>query len=356
MLPPGKASDVKIPVTIVTGFLGAGKTTLLSRLVKECVGKRIAVIQNEVSEEMGIESAVLTDSDGKIIPDFFELPNGCICCTAKDDMVVALENIVNLGRERIDAIVVETTGIADPCTVAEIFWIDSELCSVLELDGIVAVVDCVNFADVVTEGHLMDHSDIGRRQVAIADRVLINKTDIASPERIDETRKLIESLNPSAEILVTTKSAVDASWVLDIGSFRSSSGKLAQSLHNGHHSHMHASTVDHVFISLPNATINRYTLDQMVGELIWEPESSGCGHVYRAKGLFRCSDETDPAQLSWYGLQAVGVLFETLPLSAAEQLESNQNGDAKFLFIGKDLVTEKIREKLIAAIVPSSPP
>lgn len=335
------ANLAKLPVTILTGFLGAGKTTLLSRLVKEFSDKRIAVIQNEVSEEMGIESAVVTDSNGKILPEFFELPNGCICCTSKDDIVTALDAIVSLGRERIDAVVVETTGVADPCSVAEIFWVDSELCSSVYLDGIVAVVDCANFAHIIKEDHMLDHGDIGRRQVAVADRILINKTDLVDPESVKETRELINSINPSAEVLVTERAAVDPNWVLSIGSF----GRPPH-LEDGNHMHQ-VSKVDHVFISYPDAVVDKTLLDKAIGDLLWE---SACGPVYRAKGLFRSWPSKE-----WHALQAVGALFETNPLPAADQVDLNrESGNAKFLFIGKNLDPTGIRNSISSCIVSSS--
>ena len=332
---------VKIPVTILTGFLGAGKTTLLSRLVRECSDKRIAVIQNEVSEEMGIESAVVTDSNGNILPDFFELPNGCICCTAKDDIVTALDTIVSLGRERIDAVVVETTGVADPCSVAEIFWVDSELCSSVYLDGIVAVVDCANFSSIIKEDHILDHGDIGRRQVAVADRILMNKTDLVDPGSVKATRELINSINPSAEVLMTERAAVDPNWVLSIGSF-------GRPPHLDDEDHMHqVSKVDHVFVSLPEAVVDKTLLDKIIGDLLWE---SACGSVYRAKGLFRSRPSKE-----WHALQAVGALFETNPLPAADQIDLNREScNAKFLFIGKNLDPKSIKNRIVSCIVSSS--
>ena len=331
MSSPSDFRESRIPVTIVTGFLGAGKTTLLQRIVRECQWMRIAIIQNEVSEEMGIESAVLTDSNGNIIPDFFELPNGCICCTSKDDMVTTLENIVNLGRERIDAVVVETTGIADPCSVAEIFWVDSELCSSIYLDGIVSVVDCKNFISVIQSDHFLEHSDIGRKQVAIADRILINKSDLVSSSDIDQTSDLLKSLNPEADIIVTSNSVVDPEWVLNIGSFDPS--KLSLSSHH-HHA---VSTIDHVFLTIPNSKFLKHEIELFLGDILWEEKY---GKVYRAKGLFR--DECG----GWKGLQAVGALFEIVDQDYAKKLEKNENGVAKFLFIGHNIDRKMLQTKL----------
>jgi G3E family GTPase len=322
-----------LPITIVTGFLGAGKTTLLTEIIRGSKNKRIAVIQNEVSEEMGIESAVLTDSSGKIIPDFFELPNGCICCSAKNDMILALENIVSLGRERIDAVVVETTGIADPCSVAETFWVDSAVGSSVRLDGIVGVVDCVNFQQILQEDQFLNHGDVGRRQVAVSDRILLNKTDLASPEQLEAVRSLVRDLNPSAELIETCRSKVDVSWVLNIGSF-SSERNLSQFSRMQHT----ASSVDHIFMRFPAGDVLKpRDVELWLGRLLWE---SGL-KIYRSKGLFRSE------QGKWYLAQSVGALFECAEVPAADQIDENADlGDAKFLFIGKDLLEKDIRSYL----------
>lgn len=321
----------KIPVKIVTGFLGAGKTTLLQRLVRECEGLRIAVIQNEVSEEMGIESAVLTDSSGAIIPDFFELPNGCICCTAKDDMIITLENIVNIGRERIDYIIVETTGIADPCMVAEIFWLDNELGSHIFLDGIVTVVDAMNFEKTIVSDNFLNHSKIGRRQIAIADRIILNKCDLLVNRDTTHLIQLIKSFNPVAEIQTVEKSAVLHQSILNIASFDSSKLSLFPTSFHGH-----VESVDHVFLTF-DTEFDLKVLELQIGIMLWEKDFQ----IYRAKGLFKVGSE-------WYGLQAVGALFETTPQPAAQTLGGSES---KFLFVGANLNKEQIIECLTNAII-----
>ncbi len=340
MLDAGESQSRKLPVTILTGFLGAGKTTLLQRLIRECVGKRLVVIQNEVSEEMGIESAVLTDSSGKIIPDFFELPNGCICCTSKDDMVTVLEKIVSLGRERVDAVVVETTGVADPCAVAEMFWVDEQLGSSVYLDGIVAVVDTINFAQVLQRGHFLKHSDIARKQIAIADRIILNKCDIACPESISDTRRLVHALNPVADVVSTIQSKVDPDWVLNIGSL--SESRLSSSLLrleapcacDRHCSHLHS--VDHVLLKFDSGGFDLHALEAAVGEIIWEKTA---GSVYRVKGIVR------DRETAWHTLQGVGALFETKTIEVEEPALQEE----KILFIGSELDEGKLREMMAAA-------
>jgi G3E family GTPase len=346
MLAETNGLEKRIPVTIVTGFLGAGKTTLLQRIIRESVGKKIAIIQNEVSEEMGIESAVLTDSSGNIIPDFFELPNGCICCTSKDDMIITLENIVNLGKQRIDAIIVETTGIADPCSVAEIFWLDNELNSFIYLDGIVAVVDCLNFPSIIQDKHILEHAEIGRKQVAIADRILINKIDLVDG-KTNKVTELIKSLNPTADVRTTSQSSISSpEWVLDIGTF--DPNKLRVIGHtcdvSSHQCVDHlTSSVDHVFFKLM-MTFEKQKLERVIGDILWQ-ESHDCGSLYRAKGLVRFVD-------GWYSLQAVGALFEVLPITM-DQVEDSVM--SKFLFIGSRLNEQEIRGVIETAVfTPSS--
>ena len=327
-------NDIRIPVTIVTGFLGAGKTTLLQRIIRESTDKKIAVVQNEVSEEMGIESAVLTDVNGNIIPDFFELPNGCICCTSKDDMIITLENIVNLGRQRIDAIVVETTGIADPCSVAEIFWLDNELNSFLYLDGIVAVVDCLNFPSITQDNHALEHAEIGRKQVGIADRILINKIDLIDDP--SDVLEFVKTLNPTAEIQTTSQSMISSpEWVLNIGSFDPE--KLSAHVH-----HHILSSVDHVFLKFPDTLLfDKSKLENVIGEILWTEEDDGnIGNIYRAKGLVMCGE--------WHSLQGVGMLFEILPQPAASQLVSIS--ESRFLFVGSKLNEQEIRRRIENAI------
>lgn len=324
-----------LPVTIITGFLGSGKTTLLTEIIRESSGKKIAVIQNEVSEEMGIESSLLTDSDGNIIPDFFELPNGCVCCSAKNDMVLALENIVNLGRDRIDAIVVETTGVADPCSVAEIFWVDTALESSVHLDGILAVVDCLNFHKVLEEGHFLHHGEVGRRQVAISDRVILNKTDLVDLERVQEVRSLVKKLNPTAEMMETCRSRVKASWVLEIGSF-TANRNVSQLDHLPHH----LSTVDHVLVKLRKGSLlEKSKIERFLAKILWE-ESSGY-EIFRSKGVFQSVDK------KWYLSQSVGALFEITPVPSIDQILARE-AVGKFLFIGNNLNESEISSELFS--------
>lgn len=131
----------KVPVTILTGFLGSGKTTLLNYILSANHGKRIAVIENEFSGGLGIEGMIAKSGlDGGNLDGFFELNNGCICCTLKEDLLTTLEQLV-IHKDRFDYIIIETTGVANPGPVITTFWSDDALESSLKLDGVVCVVD-----------------------------------------------------------------------------------------------------------------------------------------------------------------------------------------------------------------------
>ncbi len=178
---PSETNMKVIPVTILTGFLGAGKTTLLNHILTAQHGKRIAVIENEFSAGLGIEGMIAKSGvDGATLDGFFELNNGCICCSIKDDLVATLEQLV-LHKDSFDYILIETTGVANPGPVIATFWSDDELGSCLRLDGVVGLVDSLNLESYLASPTTA--SDV-RMQIAYADRILLNKSDLISDEKV----------------------------------------------------------------------------------------------------------------------------------------------------------------------------
>ena len=168
--PADDLSGATVPVTIITGFLGAGKTTLLRHVLSEPHGLKIAVIQNELSATAGLEASTVRGPNGECFDDWVELANGCVCCAVRDDLVVAIERLMEV-KGRFDYVLVETTGMADPGPVAATFWVDDALESPLRLDGIVAVADAQHL-------HRQLHTLECCRQVASADAVLLNKEQV----------------------------------------------------------------------------------------------------------------------------------------------------------------------------------
>jgi G3E family GTPase len=200
--------DQRIPVTVLTGFLGSGKTTLLNRLLTAQHGKRIAVIENEFGE-VGIDHELVVNTDEEI----FEMNNGCICCTVRGDLIRILGHLLKR-RDRFDYILIETTGLANPGPVAQTFVMDPEMQEQLRLDGIVTLVDARHI-----QQHL-DESDEAQQQVAFADVMLINKTDLVSPAELDELEQRLRRMNAQAQLHRTHQAELPIEAVLNIGGFK----------------------------------------------------------------------------------------------------------------------------------------
>jgi G3E family GTPase len=161
----------KVPITILTGFLGAGKTTLINYILTASHGIRFAVIQNEFGEAVNLEGAMTIGKNAEKAQEWLELPNGCVCCTVKGELVMTLENLIKKKKPQIDYIVIETTGVADPGPLAASLWLDEALESCLLLDAIITVVDGKNFEKALNVFAPFE----AQRQVAFADTILLNK-------------------------------------------------------------------------------------------------------------------------------------------------------------------------------------
>ena len=197
----------KVPVTILTGFLGSGKTTLLNRILSEEHGKRIAVIENEYGE-VGIDQALVIDAEEEI----FEMSNGCICCTVRGDLIRVLSNLMKR-RDKFDYVLVETTGLADPGPVAQTFFMDEDISSEYALDGIVTLVDAFHI------DQQLGRSDESTEQIAFADVVVLNKTDLASGEGLDEIETRIREMNRMTKIVRAENADVPVDTVLNLSAF-----------------------------------------------------------------------------------------------------------------------------------------
>ncbi len=200
-------TNPKVPVTILTGFLGSGKTTLLNRILSEEHGKRIAVIENEYGE-VGIDQALVINADEEI----FEMSNGCICCTVRGDLIRVLGNLMKR-RDKFDYVLVETTGLADPGPVAQTFFMDDEIRAEFALDGIVTLVDAAHI------DQQLGRSDESTEQVAFADVLVLNKTDLVKGDALDALEARLRDMNRMARVVRSERASVPVDTVLNLGAF-----------------------------------------------------------------------------------------------------------------------------------------
>ena len=195
-----------IPVTVLTGYLGAGKTTLLNRILSEHHGKKYAVIINEFGE-LGVDNDLVVDADEEV----FEMNNGCICCTVRGDLIRIVGGLMK--RKGLDGIIIETTGLANPAPVAQTFFVDDGVRAKTRLDAIVTVVDAKHLL-----ARLNDSAEAAE-QVAFADVIVLNKTDLVTPDQLAAVEARIRTINRFARIHRTTRCALPITDVLNQGAF-----------------------------------------------------------------------------------------------------------------------------------------
>jgi G3E family GTPase len=200
-------SSDKIPVTVLTGYLGAGKTTLLNRILSEPHGKKYAVVVNEFGE-IGIDNDLVVGADEEV----FEMNNGCICCTVRGDLVRILDGLMRR-KGKFDGIIVETTGLADPAPVAQTFFVDENVGRKTRLDAVVTVADAKWLKD-----RLKDAPE-AKNQIAFADVILINKTDLVSAAELDDVEAHIRGINRYATVHKTERAQVPLHEVLSRNAF-----------------------------------------------------------------------------------------------------------------------------------------
>ncbi|NXA09603.1 CBWD1 protein, partial [Sapayoa aenigma] len=344
---PGPGPGGKIPVTIITGYLGAGKTTLLNYILTEQHNKRIAVILNEFGKGIALEKSLAISQGGELYEEWLELRNGCLCCSVKDNGVKAIENLMQR-RGKFDYILLETTGLADPGTVASIFWVDSELGSDIYLDGIVSVVDAKHGLQHLTEEKPDGLVNEASRQVALADLIIINKTDLVSEEELNKVRTSVRSINGLVKILETQRSRVDLSSVLDLHAFDSLSGISLQKkleLVKTTHAHLDKAIITVTF-EVPG-NIKEENLNLFIQNLLWEKnmkdKTGRTMDVIRLKGLVSIQGKSHQVIV-----QGVHELYDLEETSVAWKEDEKRTN--RLVLIGRNLDKETIKEVFIATV------
>ncbi|PBB17155.1 GTP-binding protein [Mesorhizobium sp. WSM4313] len=336
-------AQTQIPVTVLTGYLGAGKTTLLNRILSDSHGKRYAVIVNEFGE-IGIDNDLIVESDEEI----YEMNNGCVCCTVRGDLIRVVEGLMKRPG-RFDAIVVETTGLADPVPVAQTFFMDDDVRTKTKLDAVVALVDAKHLPL-----RLKDSKE-AEDQIAFADVVVLNKTDLVTPDELEKVEATIRAINPAAKIHRTHRSGVALDEVLDRGAF-----DLSRALENDphfldahdhdhdhhhdhdghdHHHHDHASDIHDVTVksvSLRGGEMDPKKFFPWI-EKVTQMEGP---NILRLKGIIALKGDEDR-----YVLQGVHMILEGDHQRAWKDGEKHES---RLVFIGRDLDAERLRKSFEA--------
>ncbi|CEP15237.1 hypothetical protein [Parasitella parasitica] len=344
----------KIPVTIVTGFLGSGKTTLLNYILTEKHDKKIAVILNEFGESSDIEKSLSVNQDGNLYEEWLELRNGCLCCSTKDVGVKAIENLMEK-KGKFDYILLETSGLADPGPIASMFWLDDGLGSEIYLDGIVTLVDAKHITEYMSEKKENVMINEALKQVAIADRLVINKKDLLNESELDKLKEDLASINSVADMIVTERSKIPLDYVLDINAYdvKNADALVYQTEKIQDHGSSHAHQISHdirtICIQFDQQLDSIESLENWIQELLWEKKISGTDDdqepvtVLRLKGiLYPPKDKLETnGQRKRMVIQGVQDLYDIQEGFAGEDI-SQDNTSSKIVLIGKNLHKDKI--------------
>jgi len=337
-------TEQKIPVTVLTGYLGAGKTTLLNRILSEPHGKKYAVIVNEFGE-IGIDNELVVNADEEV----FEMNNGCICCTVRGDLVRIIDGLMRR-KGKFDAIIVETTGLADPAPVAQTFFVDEQVGAKTRLDAVVTV------ADAKWLHHRLKDAPEAKNQIAFADVILVNKADLVSGEELDEIEARIRGINPYATLHRTERAQIGLQHVLGRNAFdldrildiepaflekddHDHDHHHDHGDHHGHDHHHHGHGLKHYHdedmqsLSLrTDKPLNPDKFFPWVQDLV----ATQGPNILRSKGILSFKD--DPERFVFQGVHMI------LDGDHQRAWGKDEKRESRIVFIGRNLPEEQIRQ------------
>ncbi|MEE3623943.1 GTP-binding protein [Nitrospirillum sp. BR 11752] len=318
-----------IPVTVLTGYLGAGKTTLLNRILSENHGRKYAVIVNEFGE-IGIDNDLVVDADEEV----FEMNNGCICCTVRGDLIRIIEGLMKR-KGGFDAIIIETTGLADPAPVAQTFFVDEEVRARVNLDAIVTVVDCRHVLARLADSHEAEE------QIAFADVILLNKTDLVTGEQLQEVRRRIQAINSQARLHETLNCVVPLPEVLERGAFDLDRILKIEPNFLSEDDHEHDDSVASVSLT-SDVPLRPERFIPWLQQLTMERGQD----ILRLKGILAF-----PAEEQRYVVQGVHMLIQG---TYQRDWKPDEPRTSRLVFIGRNLDAAALRQGFEACAVPVS--
>ncbi len=331
----------KIPVTVLTGYLGAGKTTLLNRILTEDHGQKFAVIVNEFGE-IGIDNDLVVGADEEV----FEMNNGCICCTVRGDLIRIIEGLLKR-KGKFDAILVETTGLADPAPVAQTFFVDADVRDAARLDAVVTVADAKWLA------HRLKDAPEAKNQIAFADVIILNKTDLVSEAEVGEIEARIRAINPYAKLHKTVNCAVPLDAVLGRNAFdldrileiepeflKVEDDHAHHDHHHHHHEshglkHYHDEDMQSVALSI-DGDVDPEKFVPWLQDYIQKEGAS----ILRAKGILAFKDE--PKRFVFQGVHML------LDGDLQREWKPQEKRVSRLVFIGRNLKQDEITQGFLS--------
>jgi G3E family GTPase len=314
----------KIPITVIQGFLGAGKTTLLNHILTHNQGMNIGVVVNDFGD-INIDNELVKSKTEKSL----ELTSGCICCSLQTlDLQAAIDQFTYAGSG-IDYIIIEASGLAEPRDLA--LTLKNTIGQKVRLDSIVTVIDAENLT-----ANAKDHAQIARDQLLFTDFVVINKTDLASKQQLDEVRQMVASFSPKARVIEATRGELDVRLILDPEQFEVKATQAEPEADHSHHKHLHE-----------HYTAYSYTTSKPLDPMKFQDFANRQlpSNIYRAKGFVNFGTK---GHVRKYIFQLVGT--------RAEIVWQNWHGakpQTRLVFIGRDINTTNLQKALDACIDPA---
>jgi G3E family GTPase len=323
-----------IPVTIISGFLGAGKTTLVNNLLAGCGDARVGIIVNEFGE-VGIDGQLIVADENPLI----EINNGCVCCTVRKDLSVAIGELLHRSGKKLDRLIVETSGLADPAPVLQTFLADAALLQCVEVESVVTVVDAHHVL-----WHLDD--DIVREQIAFADVVVLNKIELIDASGLGRLEHDLRVLNPTALVIKTSHAQVAVADLLGTKRFALPHVLALEPelLNGGEHDHEHDASIQSCCVETDGA-LDPERFNRWMNQLVQRQGRQ----LMRTKGVLNVH-----AEARQFHFHSVHMLLDARP---GRRWRADEHRQSKLVFIGKDLDPEALRKGFLGCLasLPTSP-